>query len=130
MTSVLVDLALFLSRWVELSALSKATILLVLGLTAARLARRSRASVRHLVWASTFVALVALPVIITTAPKLRITLSAPSNRASIPTTTQATPAPGRPSPFFDNAGWHPVGDTSRVTSWPGILIVDPKGRGS
>src|SRR5204862_3140491 len=75
MTSTITETALFLSRWIELSVLSKATILLVLGLAAAVLAARSRASVRHLALAATFAALLALPLIIFTAPSVRISLS-------------------------------------------------------
>ena len=43
MTSAITDAALALGDWIELSILSKATVILVLGLTAARLAGRARA---------------------------------------------------------------------------------------
>ena len=55
------DVALAVSRSLELSLLVKATLLLAIGLGAARLAARSRASVRHVVLAATFAAVLALP---------------------------------------------------------------------
>ena len=54
------DLALWLSRTVELSLLVKATVLLAAALTVTRISRHSRAAVRHLVIASGFVASSAL----------------------------------------------------------------------
>ncbi|MGH9969877.1 MAG: M56 family metallopeptidase [Pyrinomonadaceae bacterium] len=79
MTSTISEMALFLSRWVELSILSKATIVLALGLAAAGLAGRGRASVRHLFLGSTFGMLLALPVIILTTPGM--TIEVPVSRA-------------------------------------------------
>ena len=61
MRSTMTEIMLALGQWVELSILGKATILLVLGLIAARLAGRARASVRHLLLATTFATLLALP---------------------------------------------------------------------
>ncbi|HXD32669.1 MAG TPA: M56 family metallopeptidase [Pyrinomonadaceae bacterium] len=61
------EMALFLSRWVEVSILVKASVILALGLAASRLASHGRASMRHLFLAATFVMLVALPVIILSA---------------------------------------------------------------
>lgn len=63
MTLTINELAVALSRGVELSILGKATILLALGLAAAWLAGRARAPVRHLVLAATFAAVIGLPLV-------------------------------------------------------------------
>jgi beta-lactamase regulating signal transducer with metallopeptidase domain len=55
---------------VILSLLIKATVLLVVVLTAGRLARRARASVRHAMLAVTFAALAMLPIAATLAPAI------------------------------------------------------------
>ena len=56
------EIALALSNSPELSILAKATLLLTLGLASVGAARRARPSVRHILLAATFVALLALPV--------------------------------------------------------------------
>ncbi len=63
---------LFLSSWVELSILIKATIMLVLGLTLVRLSGKARASVRHLLLVATFASLFALPLIVIMTPEMTI----------------------------------------------------------
>jgi ankyrin repeat protein/beta-lactamase regulating signal transducer with metallopeptidase domain len=72
MTSTIAETALALGAWVELSILSKATVILVLGLTAARMARRARASVRHLLVVTTLAAVLALPLIAILLPAVTI----------------------------------------------------------
>jgi len=78
--------ALLLSGSPELSLLAKATLLLAVGLLAARFAHTARASVRHLVIATSFIALAALPVLMISVPALTIdvpvasTTSQPVNR--------------------------------------------------
>ena len=58
--------------------LVKATLVLLAGLAVARLAVRARASVRHLVVASSFLALVALPLVIAFVPAIAIEVPAPA----------------------------------------------------
>lgn len=77
MTSTITEAALALSSQLELSILIKATVMLVLGLTAARLAGRARASVRHLLLAAMFAALLALPLIVVTVPEVTIEVPVP-----------------------------------------------------
>jgi len=60
--------ALWLSNSFELSLLVKATLILLAGLTVTALARTARASARHLVIATLFIALVALPLVIAFVP--------------------------------------------------------------
>jgi beta-lactamase regulating signal transducer with metallopeptidase domain len=66
------DAVLLLSRSAELSLLTKATVILVAALLATRVAKRAKASARHLVIASTFAALLALPALIVLVPNLTI----------------------------------------------------------
>lgn len=87
---------LALSGSPELSILIKATLLLTLALAVVRLAARVRASVRHLVLASMFAVLVALPLVIASAPGIRIQFAVqPSKPAQ---TIEAAPVPSDPSP--------------------------------
>ena len=80
------DTLLLLSRSVELSLLAKATLILIAALAVTRLSRTARASLRHLVIATAFAALIALPLWLAGAPSMNIdeplAASAPS-----PTTT-------------------------------------------
>ena len=55
------DAALLLSGSIELLLIVKATLLLLICLAITQIAHNARASVRHLVIASTFAALIALP---------------------------------------------------------------------
>jgi beta-lactamase regulating signal transducer with metallopeptidase domain len=72
MISTINEMALALGNRVELSILGKATILLALGLILAGSARRARASLRHLLLASTFAALLALPFVALSATGLTV----------------------------------------------------------
>lgn len=100
MTSVS-DALLWVSRSLEIAIVVKATIVLVVGLAAARLSRHSRASVRHLVIATVFAALVALPLWIAGAPTLTIdvpiTPTAPSFSAVAERPSSVSSVPERPS---------------------------------
>jgi beta-lactamase regulating signal transducer with metallopeptidase domain/ankyrin repeat protein len=62
----------------ELALLLKATVVLVFGLIGARLAARARASVRHLLLASTLGALVALPAVAVVVPELVVAIQLPA----------------------------------------------------
>jgi beta-lactamase regulating signal transducer with metallopeptidase domain len=67
-------IAVWLSQSAELSLLVKATVILMVALMAMRLTRRARASVRHLVIATGFGALLALPVLLAVAPPITVDL--------------------------------------------------------
>ena len=102
MRSTISEMALFVSRWVELSILGKATLMLALGLTAAWLAGRGRASVRHLFLVATFGMLLALPLVTLIAP--RLTIDVPVSRVIDPSVAPgAVPAAGSLAPRA-NAG--------------------------
>jgi len=64
--------ALWLSNSFELSLLAKATLILFTGLAVTASARTARASARHLVIATVFIALVALPLLVSFVPALAI----------------------------------------------------------
>jgi beta-lactamase regulating signal transducer with metallopeptidase domain/biopolymer transport protein ExbD len=79
------DAALALSRSMELSLLAKATAMLLIGLTAATLARRTRASVRHLLLTATFGTLLVTPIIGVAGPETAIAIPI----ATVPTPVAA-----------------------------------------
>jgi beta-lactamase regulating signal transducer with metallopeptidase domain len=82
----------------ELSLIVKATVILTVGLAAAALARRTRASIRHVILASTLLALLLLPVTTVVVPEVAIELpmasspavSAPATNAALLSRTDAT----------------------------------------
>ena len=82
MMSTLADAAVLLSNVVGLSILVKATLVLGLGLGAAWLAGRERASLRHLLLAATFAALMALPSVLLFGPEVSIAMLAPAGSTS------------------------------------------------
>ena len=88
MIPAITDAALWLSRTVELSLLVKATLLLAAALITTRMARHARASVRHLVIASCFFALIALPALLAGAPAISI---------DVPVDAPGVAEPGQPS---------------------------------
>jgi beta-lactamase regulating signal transducer with metallopeptidase domain/ankyrin repeat protein len=89
------DAVLALSGSPELSIVLKATVILTFALAVVRLAGRARASVRHLVLAAMFAALIALPLVIALAPGIRIDVAvAPSmpTAAHASVSTETSPA--------------------------------------
>ena len=108
------DVALLLSQSVELSLLTKATLILLAGLVITQLTRHARASVRHLVIASTFAALIALPALRAGAPTM--TIDVPVTPSS--SLTASTPiSPASPDVAMT------VTDTRR-SGWPAVSIGD------
>jgi beta-lactamase regulating signal transducer with metallopeptidase domain len=80
MRSVIAEFALMLSGSVGLTILAKATVILLLGLFAGALSVRAKASWRHLVFATTFAAVLALPLVAITIPDMpvQVTTAAPA----------------------------------------------------
>jgi beta-lactamase regulating signal transducer with metallopeptidase domain len=78
--STVIQVILFLGRCFQLSWLVRTTVLLLLGLIAVVLARRSRASGRHFILVATFAGLTLLPLVLLAAPgfPLRVVLPAAS----------------------------------------------------
>jgi bla regulator protein blaR1 len=119
------EVLLILSSSPELSILVKATVLLALGLTVMRLARRATASARHVILGATFASVLALPLVIAIAPRFRIEL--PIASASGP---QAAPVlgrtAGRTSTIASPAqqGWAaPSWSSSARALWVGGLML-------
>jgi len=113
MKLTMTEAALALGSWVELSILGKATILLALGLIAARLAARARASVRHLLLSTTFATLLALPLIIFTAPA--VTIEVPVSRTS--DSTAASRVAPQPDVFIPPTSSGPARRTPGSSHW-------------
>ena len=98
----------------ELSLLAKATLFLLIGLAASRLAARQRASTRHLIWAGTFAALLALLLVVRLAPNATLGVPVPivvADRAltEVPLSGSGSPLIGSSSipsiatPMFSNS---------------------------
>ncbi|MEP6782283.1 MAG: M56 family metallopeptidase [Acidobacteriota bacterium] len=81
---------LLLSGSIELSLIVKATLLLMAALAGAALARRARASTRHIVVATSFAALIALPILIAMVPAIAIEV--PATRPAFAQRIDVSPA--------------------------------------
>jgi beta-lactamase regulating signal transducer with metallopeptidase domain len=109
------EILLAISGSVELSIAVKATVLLALGLTVARLAARARASVRHLVLGTSFAALLALPLVSTTGPRVTVDLPVTSAKAAY-----ATPAGVDGGSRMTSTAIQLAPPGLQLPSWPGI----------
>ena len=89
------DVALLLSQSMELSLLVKATLIMLAGLVVTHLTRTARASLRHLVIASSFAALIALPVLIAAAPAMTIDVPVTASPAAAASVTVPSAANDR-----------------------------------
>jgi bla regulator protein blaR1 len=125
MMSTVADAAVFLTNAAGLAILLKATVVLGVGLAAARLASRERASLRHLLLAATFATLIALPMVSLSGPDLSIQLpaaTAPGGRSltAAPVTervaTPGTPASNVTFPSSRQAA-PPAWSTIAATAW-------------
>jgi bla regulator protein BlaR1 len=85
MIGVLTNFASLVSGSVEFSILAKATVVLIAGLATTAVARRARASMRHLVLTVTFAALAVLPFAAIALPPL--TVDVPASAVLAPPTT-------------------------------------------
>ena len=74
MSSTLASVILALSRSLELTIVVKATVILLIGLAAAQMARRAQASVRHLALAATFATVIALPLLSVAGPAIAVSI--------------------------------------------------------
>ena len=116
MKSTMAELALTFSRWIELSLIGKATLVMTLGLIAAAVTKRSRASIRHLLLATTFAALLLLPLATMVAPALTIEIPVAQVRkpARAATTISQREAPqGSLTPSSPSA----TGSDGRLSRW-------------
>jgi beta-lactamase regulating signal transducer with metallopeptidase domain len=89
MTNLLVPAVVAISSSAELSLLAKSAIVLAAGLTVARLLRRRRASVRHLVLAATLCAVLVLPLAAILMPAAAIPVAGRSTSGAVGVTAGA-----------------------------------------
>jgi beta-lactamase regulating signal transducer with metallopeptidase domain len=82
MTGSVIQAALALINRLDGSIVVKTTIVLAFGLAALPIARRARASVRHLLIATTFAIVLVLPIVISTVPTLTIHVPAAAERVT------------------------------------------------
>ncbi len=105
-----------LSSQVELSILAKGTIVLVFGLTLAWLFRNARASIRHIILAATFAALLSLPIIVVIMPEMTIEVpisyseNSISELSAVPPSKNLIPNIGNSSEQrnLDSGDWLPI----------------------
>lgn len=90
------EAAVAMSQSLELSIAVKATAVVLMALIGARLASRARASVRHVLLASAFAALLALPLIAVSAPKFAIDIPVARAAAAAPPAAPAVVTPSAP----------------------------------
>ena len=90
MTGFVLQAALALINRLDVSIVVKTTIVLTFGLAALPIARRTRASVRHLLMATTFAIVLVLPMVSSTAPTLTIHLPAAERVTTIVPTALAS----------------------------------------
>lgn len=131
MIAQLASLAVQISSSPELSLLAKATLILLAALAATAISRRARASVRHLVVATSFAALIVLPVFLLMPPfsvDVPIAAAAAGNAAAM---VEAPIRGGQPSPAAIESDTTPantplpawsIGQWLRVTWLAGAIV--------
>jgi beta-lactamase regulating signal transducer with metallopeptidase domain len=129
MVTNLADAIVLVTSYFELSLLAKATLILAGGLLVTRLARTARASARHLVIATLFAALAALPILIAFAPAMPIDVAvAPAPIApAAPVAATETAAPASAVEVTNGAAQRAVpglslGQWLRLTWIAGIIL--------
>ena len=110
-----------------LSLAVKGTVVLALGAAVAGLLRRSSASLRHGVWAATFVALLAVPILGAIGPSWRVAVL-PSAASAMSDAPSASPAETESRPSVDRSAVPPlreplVGPVERVGVTPGGVVT-------
>jgi beta-lactamase regulating signal transducer with metallopeptidase domain/ankyrin repeat protein len=123
MTSIITDFVLMISSSISLTILAKATVILTLGLFAGALAVRAQASLRHLVFATTFAAVLALPLIVATVPDLPVPVPV---EASAVSSRETSPSDAVRSASFvasDAPASVPAERTAQGWQWPSLTTV-------
>jgi len=122
MNSVFADAAVAIGRSFELSMVVKAAAALMLGLMLAAIARRARASVRHLFLAAAFAGALALPAIAMLVPVVIVEMPRPLALSTV------QPGNGAPDAAFHlridgNAGQVAGVDRGISMAWPDVLRI-------
>lgn len=94
MLNTLAGVLILVSRSPELALLAKATLILGACLAITRAASRARASARHVILATSFASLMALPLLIAAIPAIAIEVPAPARAASGAPVRVTDPPPG------------------------------------
>jgi len=106
----------------ELLVLVKATVAVALGLAAVRIARSTRASVRHLLLISTFAALLALPVAMALVPAVRFEI--PTTHVDPPVVSPVIEqVKGPPTTAARALPYWKTGEICRVPAFPQQAIA-------
>src|SRR5688572_21344976 len=121
MMSTLADAAVLLSNVAGLSILVKATLVLGLGLGAAWLAGRQRASLRHLLLAATFAALMALPSVLLFGPEVSIAMPA-ARRIDVRDSQQTTVVRNDAGPVTRANATAPTQTVAAFPSAPALAV--------
>src|SRR5580700_12114598 len=108
MMPVVNGVMLAVSSSLAVSIVAKATVATALGLIGARLARRSRAALRHALLAAAFGVLLALPVASIVAPPIRIAVPAVAQKQIVPALAGAAGAIPPVAPAHASIGVTPV----------------------
>lgn len=119
MISIITQVGVWLSHTFELALVTKATILLVVGLVSLRLTKKSRASVRYVLLAVVFVGLGLLPLAIAIGPEIPITVFP---IASIRSANTAHPNQDSLRPSQGSFAPTPVGKQSVFQRW--VYAID------
>lgn len=122
MTSTLATAAVFLSGAAGLSIVLKATLFLALGLTAAWLMRRERASVRHVLLAATFATLLALPLLVLLGPAASIEIPIGAENGALARTSTAVSRGSLPTPASVDTDTALTPSRFSGPSWPKLAL--------
>jgi bla regulator protein BlaR1 len=122
MTSTVADAAVFLTSATGLSILLKATLFLALGLTAAWLARRERASVRHMLLVATFATLLALPFLVLLGPEVSIEIPIADGDGAVAATNATVSSRSVPTSASANTNTALARTTSPGPFWPTLAV--------
>jgi beta-lactamase regulating signal transducer with metallopeptidase domain/ankyrin repeat protein len=123
MTSVISDFILLISGSVALSILAKATFILLLGVAIGAIAVRAQASWRHLVFATTFAAVLALPVAVIAIPELVVEFAAtPQQEIQKETATPIVSPPNVSAPAIASSSERGT-PTAEAWAMPSVMTV-------
>jgi len=124
MIPLLGEAAIAIGGSLALSLIVKATIVSTGALTAVRMARRAPASVRHLLLASGFAVLLALPAATLTVPALELGVPITQAVLAVPNPTPGTVNVTLPAVSSrDEAGGSPVVPARRFLSFGMVLLI-------
>ncbi len=118
------EIAFAISSSLALSLIVKATVIAAGALIAAHIARRSRASVRHVLLAAAFMLLLALPLVSVAAPPREVNVLVPQAGSTVRVAALAPLRPAVPdSRSVENGGMRAGTVTRTLPSVSGLLLA-------